>query len=48
MTRFEREEWGVAPGGPLRLFDTALGRIGVLICYDASFRFWDGRCARPT
>jgi predicted amidohydrolase len=37
MTRFEREEWGVVPGGPLRLFDTALGRIGVLICYDGEF-----------
>ncbi len=37
MTRFEAEEWGVAPGGPLRLFDTALGRIGVLICYDSEF-----------
>jgi predicted amidohydrolase len=37
MTRFEREDWDVAPGGPLRLFDTALGRIGVLICYDAEF-----------
>jgi predicted amidohydrolase len=37
MTRFEREEWGVAPGGPLRLFDTALGTIGILICYDSEF-----------
>ena len=37
MTRFEREEWGIAPGGPLTLFDTALGRIGILICYDAEF-----------
>ena len=37
MTRFEREEWGVVPGGRLRLFDTALGKIGVLICYDAEF-----------
>ena len=37
MTRFEREEWNVIPGGPLRLFDTALGRIGVLICYDSEF-----------
>jgi predicted amidohydrolase len=37
MTRFEREDWGIAPGGPLRLFDTALGRIGVLICYDSEF-----------
>lgn len=37
MTRFEREHWGVAAGGPLRLFDTALGRIGALICYDSEF-----------
>ncbi|MFZ5961936.1 carbon-nitrogen hydrolase family protein [Thalassococcus sp. BH17M4-6] len=37
MTRFEREEWHVAPGGPLRLFDTSLGRIAVLICYDAEY-----------
>lgn len=37
MTRFEREEWGVSAGGPLRLFDTALGRIGINICYDSEF-----------
>lgn len=37
MTRFEREDWHVVPGGPLRLFDTALGRIGILICYDSEF-----------
>lgn len=37
MTRFEAEIWKVAPGGPLQLFDTALGRIGVLICYDSEF-----------
>ncbi len=37
MTRFEREDWNVAPGGPLQLFETDLGRIGVLICYDAEF-----------
>lgn len=37
MTRFEREEWDVVPGGPLRLFDTALGRIGILVCYDCEF-----------
>ena len=37
MTRFEREDWHIAPGGPLRLFDTALGRIGILICYDSEF-----------
>ncbi|QFS84096.1 Carbon-nitrogen hydrolase [Roseivivax sp. THAF40] len=37
MTRFEREVWGVVPGGPLRLFDTTLGRIGCLICYDGEY-----------
>lgn len=37
MTRFEREEWGVSAGDPLRLFDTALGRIGINICYDSEF-----------
>jgi predicted amidohydrolase len=37
MTRFERDEWNVSGGGPLKLFDTALGKIGVLICYDSEF-----------
>lgn len=37
MTRFEREEWGVIGGGPLQVFDTAIGRIGILICYDSEF-----------
>jgi predicted amidohydrolase len=37
MTRFERELWGVSSGGALRVFETALGRIGIAICYDAEF-----------
>lgn len=37
MTRFEAEEWDVVPGHPLQLFETALGKIGVLICYDCEF-----------
>lgn len=37
MTRFEREVWFVEPGDGLRVFDTPLGRIGVLICYDSEF-----------
>lgn len=37
MTRFERELWGIGPGDPLTVFDTALGTIAVLICYDAEF-----------
>ncbi|MBS0254517.1 MAG: carbon-nitrogen hydrolase family protein [Proteobacteria bacterium] len=37
MTRFEREQWHITGGTPLRLFDTALGRIGVVTCYDSEF-----------
>jgi predicted amidohydrolase len=37
MTRFERERWGVSGGSELRVFPTALGRIGVAICYDVEF-----------
>lgn len=36
MTPFERG-WGVTGGAPLRVFDTALGKIAVLICYDSEF-----------
>ncbi len=37
MTRFEAEVWDIAPGGPLQMFDTSIGKIGVLICYDSEF-----------
>ena len=37
MTRFEVEQWHVSPGGPLRLFETDLGRIAIAICYDSEF-----------
>ncbi|WP_374632351.1 carbon-nitrogen hydrolase family protein [Paracoccus sp. (in: a-proteobacteria)] len=37
MTRFEREDWNVTAAPGLRVFDTAIGRLGVLICYDAEF-----------
>ncbi len=36
MTPFERN-WGISPGETLRVFETALGRIGVAICYDSEF-----------
>jgi predicted amidohydrolase len=36
MTPFEWD-WGMSPGGSLRVFDTALGRIGIAICYDSEF-----------
>jgi predicted amidohydrolase len=37
MTRFEREQWMIAGGQCLSVFETALGRIAVLICYDSEF-----------
>ncbi|WP_406236131.1 carbon-nitrogen hydrolase family protein [Isoptericola jiangsuensis] len=38
MTRFEREEWNIAGGREgLRVFETPLGTLGILICYDTEF-----------
>lgn len=37
MTRFEREEWDVAPESTLRLFETDFGRVAIAICYDVQF-----------
>jgi len=37
MTRFERETWMISGNAPLRLFDTSLGPMGILICYDSEF-----------
>ena len=37
MTRFERDEWHVVGKPGLRIFDTPLGRLGILICYDSEF-----------
>jgi predicted amidohydrolase len=36
MTPFERD-WGISGGAPLRVFDSAIRKIGVLICYDSEF-----------
>ena len=36
MTPFERD-WGISPGAPLRVFETAIGTIGIAICYDSEF-----------
>ncbi len=36
MTPFERD-WGISAGAPLRLFETTLGNIAILICYDIEF-----------
>ena len=37
MTRFEAERLGISRGRELKVFATALGRIGVNICYDVEF-----------
>lgn len=37
MTPWEVAPWGVTGHGPLQIFDTELGRIGILICYDCEF-----------
>ncbi|WP_043526591.1 carbon-nitrogen hydrolase family protein [Litchfieldella xinjiangensis] len=37
MTRFENDEWGISSGEGLKIFDTPVGRLGVLICYDSEF-----------
>lgn len=34
---YERDELSLQPGEELHLFDTRLGRIGLLICYDSEF-----------
>lgn len=37
LTKWERAHTPLSPGDGLAVFDTALGRIGVLICYDGEF-----------
>ncbi|MDQ3266881.1 MAG: carbon-nitrogen hydrolase family protein [Myxococcota bacterium] len=37
MTRFEAEEWNVAPRDRLKVFNTAFGRVAITICYDVEF-----------
>ena len=37
LTRFERNEWSLSGGHGLTLFDTALGRVAIAICYDVEF-----------
>lgn len=38
MTRFEREQWFIDSGVEgLRTFETPLGKLGILICYDNEF-----------
>ncbi|MCA8883534.1 MAG: carbon-nitrogen hydrolase family protein [Rhodobacteraceae bacterium] len=36
-TPYERAPWIIGPGTGLTVFDTALGRIAILVCYDSEF-----------
>jgi len=45
MTRFENEQWLIGAGDEIRVFDTALGRLGINICYDAEFPLFARRQA---
>lgn len=36
MTPFERD-WGISAGGPMRVFETHIGSLGIAICYDSEF-----------
>ena len=37
MTRFEKEQWGIAGGETLKIFDIGETKIGIAICYDIEF-----------
>lgn len=37
MTRWEAEQWNVTPRKHLRLFETAIGKLAICVCYDAEF-----------
>ncbi len=37
MTRFESEDWHIAPHSSLKVFETSFGRVAIAICYDVEF-----------
>jgi predicted amidohydrolase len=37
ITPDEAEYWGVSGGQEIKIFDTDIGKIGILICYDVEF-----------
>lgn len=46
MTRFEREQWFIDAGVEgLKSFDTPIGKLGILICYDNEFPMLGRRLA---
>ena len=45
LTRWERDEADMRPGGPLNLFDIGEATIGVTICYDSEFPLFGRKLA---
>src|SRR5690606_27318862 len=37
ITPAEREGWNILPGEALRIFETPVGRLAIVICYDIEF-----------
>lgn len=37
ITPLERTHWGMSPGQGIRVFETPLGRVSILVCYDLEF-----------
>lgn len=37
ITPAEREFWGITPGDGVKVFETALGRLAIVVCYDIEF-----------
>ncbi|MGJ8647267.1 MAG: carbon-nitrogen hydrolase family protein [Marinomonas colpomeniae] len=37
MTRVEAEDWDIRPSTEIKIIDTAIGKIGISICYDSEF-----------
>lgn len=37
MTRFEAEHWDIQPHSTLKVFETDIGNLAILICYDVEF-----------
>ncbi|MEO8803264.1 MAG: bifunctional GNAT family N-acetyltransferase/carbon-nitrogen hydrolase family protein [Rudaea sp.] len=37
ITPAEREYWGIGPGDGIKVFETAIGRLAIVVCYDIEF-----------
>ncbi len=37
MTRFENEQWQISAGNALNVLESAVGKLGICICYDSEF-----------